>query len=180
MIFGPTRPLRVAMRGCDYVAGVTKALRNDKSKVVVAEVPFETTSPTVDSQVVQIRNPNPDIFLNFAIPKFAAQAIKKIGEIKWTPVQIVTNVSAQVSSVLKPAGLEHSQGIISAAFMKDPDDPRWKDDPGMNEWRSFMQKWYPGGDAADSSNIHAYAAAQGLVQVLKQCGDDLTRANVMK
>lgn len=166
--------------GKDYLIGFNDALGKDKAKIIVAEVPYEVTAPTVDSLVVQIKAANPDIFVNISTPKFAAQAIKKISEMKWTPVQILTNVSVSVSAVLKPAGFENSQDILSAAYLKDPNDPQWKNDPGLNEWRAFMTKWYPEGDQADAATVYGYGVAQGLVQVLKQCGDDMTRANLMK
>ena len=166
--------------GKDYVIGMHEGLGDLANKLIVVESSYETTSPTVDSQVVQIKGANPDIFINIATPKFAAQAIKKVGELAWHPVQFVTNVSASVGSVLKPAGYENDQGILSAAYLKDPNDPMWKNDPAMNEWRAFMTKWYPEGDQADASTTFGYAVAKGLEQVLRQCGDDLTRENVMK
>ena len=166
--------------GKDYLTGFHEAFGADKSKIVVAEVPYEVSAPTVDSQVVQIKGANPDIFINIATPKFAAQAIKKIGEMKWTPVHILTNVSVSIASVMKPAGFENSQDIISAAYLKDPNDPQWKNDKGMNEWRAFMTKWYPEGDQTDAATVFGYGVAQGLVQALKQCGDEMTRANLMK
>lgn len=146
----------------------------------MSEVPFEVSSPTVESHVVQVKGANPDIFINIATPKFAAQAIKKIGEMKWAPTQFVTNVSVSVSSVIKPAGFEYAQGIISAAYLKDPNDPQWKDDAAVNEWRAFMAKWFPEGDPSDLNTIYGYGAAKGFVEVLKQCGDEMTRANLMK
>ena len=166
--------------GKDYLTGFNEAFGAEKSKIVVAEVPYEVTAPTVDSQVVQIKGANPDIFINISTPKFAAQAIKKIGEMKWTPVHILTNVSVSIASVMKPAGFENSQGVISAAYLKDPNDPQWKDDKGMNEWRAFMTKWYPEGDQTDAATVFGYGVAQGLVQALTQCGDEMTRANLMK
>jgi branched-chain amino acid transport system substrate-binding protein len=166
--------------GKDYLTGFHEAFGADKSKIIVAEVPYEVSAPTVDSQVVQIKGANPDIFVNIATPKFAAQAIKKIAEMKWAPVQFLTNVSVSVSSVMKPAGVEASQGILSAAYLKDPNDPQWKNDPAMNEWRAFMTKYYPEGDQADAATVFGYGAAVGLVRALKACGDDMTRANLMK
>jgi len=165
--------------GKDYLTGFHDVLGKD-GKTIVSEVSFEVTSPTVDSQVVQIKGVNPDIFITVATPKFAAQAIKKIGELNWHPVQFLTNVSVSVSSVLKPAGLDNSQGIISAAYLKDPNDPQWKDDAGLKEWRAFMTKWYPEGDQADAATVFGYGVAKGLEQVLRQCGDDMTRENLMK
>jgi len=165
--------------GKDYLTGFHDVLGKD-GKTIVSEVSFEVTSPTVDSQVVQIKGVNPDIFITVATPKFAAQAIKKIGELNWHPVQFLTNVSVSVSSVLKPAGLDNSQGIISAAYLKDPNDPQWRDDAGLKEWRAFMTKWYPEGDQADAATVFGYGVAKGLEQVLRQCGDDMTRENLMK
>jgi len=165
--------------GKDYLTGFHDVLGKD-GKTIVSEVSFEVTSPTVDSQVVQIKGVNPDIFITVATPKFAAQAIKKICELNWHPVQFLTNVSVSVSSVLKPAGLDNSQGIISAAYLKDPNDPQWKDDAGLKEWRAFMTKWYPEGDQADAATVFGYGVAKGLEQVLRQCGDDMTRENLMK
>jgi ABC-type branched-subunit amino acid transport system substrate-binding protein len=166
--------------GKDYLTGLNEAFGKDKAKIVVVEAPFEVSAPTVDSQIVQIKAANPDIFINIATPKFAAQAIKKIGELKWTPVQFLTNVSVSVSSVMKPAGFDFGQGVISAAYLKDPNDPQWKDDPAMKEWRAFMTKWYPEGDQSDAATVFGYGVAKGLEHLLRQCGDDLTRANIMK
>ena len=166
--------------GKDYVIGLRDGLGDQANKLIIVESSYETSSPTVDSQVVQIKGANPDIFINISTPKFAAQAIKKIGELKWTPVHFLTNVSASVGGVMKPAGYENDQGIFSAAYMKDPKDEQWKNDPAMNEWRAFMTKWYPEGDQEDGATVFGYGVAQGIVQVLKQCKDDLTRENVMK
>jgi branched-chain amino acid transport system substrate-binding protein len=166
--------------GKDYVIGLREGLGDQANKLIVVEASYETTSPTVDSQVVQIKGANPDIFLNISTPKFAAQAIKKIAELAWHPVHFLTNVSVSVGSVLKPAGYEASQDILSAAYLKDPQDPKWKNDPAMNEWRAFMTKWYPEGDQADAATVFGYGIAKGLEQVLRQCKDDLTRENIMK
>jgi branched-chain amino acid transport system substrate-binding protein len=166
--------------GKDNLKGLNEVFGADKSKIVAAEVSFEVTQPAIDSQIVQIKAASPDIFINIATPKFAAQAIKKIDELGWRPVHFITNVSVSIASVMKPAGIDKSQGILSASYLKDPNDPQWKDDEGMRAWRSFMTKYYPEGDQADAANIAAYGFAKGLVQILKQCGDDLTRANVMR
>jgi branched-chain amino acid transport system substrate-binding protein len=166
--------------GKDYVIGMHEGLGDQASKLIVVEASYETTSPTVDSQVVQIKGANPDIFINVSTPKFAAQAIKKIGELTWHPVHFLTNVSVSVGSVMKPAGYENSQDILSAAYLKDPKDPQWKNDAAMNEWRAFMTKWYPEGDQEDAATVFGYGVAKGLEQVLRQCKDDLTRENVMK
>jgi branched-chain amino acid transport system substrate-binding protein len=166
--------------GKDYVIGLREGLGDQANKLIVVETSYETTSPTVDSQVVQIRSANPDILINISTPKFAAQAIKKISELKWKPVHFLTNVSGSIGGVMKPAGFENDQGILSTTYLKDPQDPQWKNDPGLNEWRAFMTKWYPEGDQQDAATVFAYGVARGLEQVLRQCKDDLTRANVMK
>src|ERR1700756_2565420 len=166
--------------GKDYIIGLHEGLGDQASKLIVVETSYETSTPTVDSQVVQIKGANPDIFVNVATPKFAAQAIKKIAEIGWKPIHFLTNVSASIGGVMKPAGYEASQGNLSPNYLKDPKDPGWKNDPAMNEWRAFMNKWYPEGDQEDASTVFGYGAAKGLEQVLRQCGDDLTRENVMR
>ncbi len=166
--------------GKDYVIGLQEGLGDQAKKLIVMELSYETTSPTVDSQVVQIRSANPDIFINISTPKFAAQAIRKINELKWNPVHFLTNVSGSIGGVMKPAGFDNDQGILSTTYLKDPQDPQWKNDPGLNEWRAFMTKWYPEGDQQDAATVFAYGVARGLEQVLRQCKDDLTRANVMK
>jgi branched-chain amino acid transport system substrate-binding protein len=166
--------------GKDYLTGFHDAFGKDYAKTVIIEVPYEVSSPTVDSLVVQIKDANPDIMITIATPKFGAQAIKKVGELKWHPVHIISNVIGSVSAVLKPAGLENAQGLLTATYLKDPNDPQWKDDPGMNEWREFMTKRYPEGDQADGANVFAYGVAIALVNVLKKCGDEMTRANLMK
>jgi branched-chain amino acid transport system substrate-binding protein len=166
--------------GKDYVIGLREGLGDQANKLIIVETSYETTSPTVDSQVVQIRSANPDIFINISTPKFAAQAIKKISELKWNPVHFLTNVSGSIGGVMKPAGYENDQGILSTTYLKDPKDPQWKNDPGLNEWRAFMTKWYPEGDQDDASTVFAYGVAKGLEQVLRQCKDDLTRENIMK
>src|SRR5467141_105449 len=165
--------------GKDYVIGLHEGLGDQASKLIIVEASYETTSPTVDSQVVQIKGANPDIFLNVSTPKFAAQAIKKIGELAWHPVQFLTNVSVSVGGVMKPAGYENDQDILSAAYLKDPKDPQWKNDPAMNEWRAFMTKWYPEGDQEEAATVFAYGIAKGIEQVPKKCTDDPTRADIM-
>jgi branched-chain amino acid transport system substrate-binding protein len=166
--------------GKDYLIGLKDGLGDQANKLIVVEAAYETSSPTVDSQVVQIKGANPDVFVNIATPKFAAQAIKKIAELGWHPVQFLTNVSGSIGGVIKPAGYENSQGILSTAYLKDPKDAEWKNDPAMNEWRAFMTKWYPEGDLDDAATVFGYGVAKGLEQVLRQCGDNLTRENVMK
>jgi ABC-type branched-subunit amino acid transport system substrate-binding protein len=166
--------------GKDYLIGIHQILGDKAAKMIVSEVPYETSVPTVESQIVTIHAAKPDIFINAATPKFAAQAIRKIGELGWKPIHFLSNVSGSVGGVLKPAGFENAQGLISDAYMKDPTDPQWDHDPGMTAWRTFMDKYYPDGDKTDAATVFGYGAASGLVQVLKQCGDNLTRENVMK
>ena len=165
--------------GKDYVIGLKEGL-GDKVSMIKVEAPYEVTAPTIDSQVVQIKSANPDIFVNIATPKFAAQAIKKVAELGWKPVHFLTNVSISVGSVMKPAGYENGQGILSAAYMKDPTDKKWDNDAAMNEWREFMKKYYPEGNLDDGATVFGYGVAKGFEQVLKQCGDNLTRENIMK
>ena len=147
--------------GKDYIIGLREGLGDQASKLIVIESSYETASPTVDSQVVQIKGANPDIFINIATPKFAAQAIKKVAELNWHPIHFLTNVSVSIGGVMKPAGYENDQGILSTNYLKDPKDPQWKDDPAMNEWRAFMTKWYPEGDQDDASTVFAYGVAKG-------------------
>ncbi len=164
--------------GKEYVKGLKDGL-GAKASMIVAEVSYEVTDPTVDSQVISLKSSGADVFFNVATPKFAAQAIKRMAEVQWKPLHILNNVAAYVGTTMKPAGFENAQGIISSAFLKDPTDPQWRDDPGMKDWSAFMDKYYPEGNKTDSSNVFGYIAAKVLVQVLTQCGDDLTRGNVM-
>ncbi|VIO78403.1 hypothetical protein CI41S_62440 [Bradyrhizobium ivorense] len=166
--------------GKDYLIGLHEGLGEAAKKLIVVESSYETASPTVDSQIVQIKGANPDIFVNISTPKFAAQAIKKAAELNWHPVQFLTNVSGSIGGVMKPAGYEASQGVLSTAYLKDPKDAEWKNDAAMTEWRAFMTKWYPEGDLDDAATVFGYGVAKGLEQVLRQCGDNLTRENLMK
>jgi branched-chain amino acid transport system substrate-binding protein len=147
---------------------------------IVAELPYETLEPTIDSQIVALKESGADIFFDVTIPKFAAQAIKKVAEIDWKPLHLLNIVSSSVGSTLKPAGLEISKGIISTNFGKDPTDLQWKEDPAFKEWVAFMDKYYPEGDQTTNLTVAGYSLAQTLVEVLKRCGDDLTRENVMR
>ena len=165
--------------GRDYVKGFKDGL-GERVKQIVAEVSYEVTDPTVDSQVVQMKGSGADVFFHMATPKFAAQAIRKAYDIGWRPLQYLVNVSASVGSVLIPAGLEKSIGLISTQYLKDPTDASWESDPAMLKWRDFMKKYYPEGSLVDAANLYGYAVAQTMVQVLKQCGDNVTRENVMK
>jgi branched-chain amino acid transport system substrate-binding protein len=166
--------------GRDYVKGLREGLGERAKTMIVKEVSYEVSDPTVDSQIVQLQASGADVFFNESAPKFAAQAIRKAYDIGWRPVQYLVNISASIATVLIPAGLEKSVGLISSAYFKDQSDPQWKNDPGMLAWREFMAKHYPEGNLVDGANVYGYAVAATLVQVLKQCGDDLTRENVMK
>ena len=166
--------------GKDYLKGMKEGLGAKAATMIVSELPYEVADPTVDSQIVTLKSKGADIFFNVATPKFAAQAIRKAAEIGWTPVHLLNNVSNSVGSVLKPAGLEASKGILSTGYIKDSTDPTWKDDAGMKEWMAFMDKYLPDGDKTSSFTVYGYAVAQSLVQVLKQAGSELTRENVMK
>jgi len=166
--------------GKDYLKGLKDGLGAKAATMIIAEESYETSEPSVDSHIVKLKSLNPDVVLEVATPKFAAQSIKKIAELSWKPLQIVVNVSLSIGSVMKPAGLDASQGVLTAAYAKDGADPRWNDDPGMKKWTAFLDKYMPGADRTDSSLVYGYGAAQTLVKVLEMCGDDLTRANVMK
>ena len=164
--------------GKDYVKGLKDGLVGKMP--IVAELPYETTDPTVDSQIVSLKASGADVFFNVTTPKFAAQAIKKSAEIGWKPIHLLNNVSQSVGGVLQPAGLENSKGILSSYSLTDPTDPQWKDDAAYKDWVAFMEKYYPEGDRTSTFPVYGYTASQTVVQVLKQCGDELTRANVMK
>jgi branched-chain amino acid transport system substrate-binding protein len=165
--------------GKDYFNGFKAGLGNDAAKIVQVAT-YEVADPTVDSQMIQLKNSGANVFFNITTPKFAAQAIKKAAEIDWKPVHYLNNVSISVGSVMKPAGLDASQGIITAQYLKDATDPQWKALPDMIEWNKFMDKYMPQADKSSSFHSYGYAAAATMVQVLKQCGDALTRENVMK
>ncbi|MCB1425675.1 MAG: ABC transporter substrate-binding protein [Zhengella sp.] len=165
--------------GKDYVNGL-KAGLGDKASMIVAEQPYETSDPTVDSQIINLKASGADIFINVGTPKFAAQAIKKAHEIGWKPTQFLNSVSNSVGAVLKPAGLEASRGIISAAYLKDPQDPQWENDEGLKKWHAFMDKYYPDGDKTSNFTIYGYGVTQTLENVLRASCDDLTRAGIMK
>src|SRR4051794_37871778 len=166
--------------GKDYLKGLKDGLGAKASSMIVAEESYETTEPSVDNHIVKLKSTNADIFVNITTPKFAAQAIKKMGEIQWKPMHFLNNVSASVGSVIKPAGYENAQDIISAAYLKDASDKQWDNDPGMKEFYAFLAKDFPEGDRLDGSVVVGYGVAQTLVKVLQMCGDTLTRDNVMK
>jgi branched-chain amino acid transport system substrate-binding protein len=165
--------------GKDYPAGVKDVLGDRYSKMVV-ETTYEVTDPTVDSQIAQLQASGADVLLVVATPKFAAQAIRKVHDLNWKPMFFMTNVSISVGAVIKPAGPENCIGMISAGYLKDPTDPRWKDDAGMKEWRAFMDKYLPGADQTDGGYIAAYAVSDTMLKVLKQCNGDFSRENIMK
>ena len=164
--------------GKDYLKGFMDGL-GGKIKPVIT-LSYEVTDPTIDSQMTRMQASGADTFMNITTPKFAAMAIKKAAEIKWKPLHFLNNVSASVGATLKPAGFENSQGIISTAYMKDATDPQWKDDAGLKKWEAFIDKYMPGANKADGGLVTAYNDAQTMVTVLQQCGDNLTRENVMK
>src|SRR5579862_901195 len=165
--------------GKDYLKGVLDGL-GPKASMVIVKASYETTDPTVDSQVVDMKAKGCDVFVNTAISKFAAQAIRKAAEIQWKPLHILSGIGNSTAGTLQPAGYENSKDIVSDFYLKDPTDPSWQDDAGLKWWLGFMDKWYPEGDKKDINNVYGPSAAATVVQVLKQCGDELTRENVMK
>jgi ABC-type branched-subunit amino acid transport system substrate-binding protein len=166
--------------GKDVLKGVKDGLGAAASKMIVKEATYEVSDPTVDSQILTLQGSGADTFINITTPKFGAQAVRKAWDSGWKPLHIINNVSASVGSVLIPAGLEKSVGLMTVQYYKDPNDPQWKDDKAMLEWRAFMGRYYREGDPKDASNLYGYLAAQTMVQILKQCGNDLTRENVMR
>jgi branched-chain amino acid transport system substrate-binding protein len=165
--------------GKDYLKGLKDGL-GAKASMIIAEESYETSEPTIDNHIVKLKATGADVFLNIATPKFAAQAIKKLAEIEWKPMHIVTNVSASVGAVIKPAGFENAQGILSAAYAKDGADAQWDNDPGMKKLYAFLEKYYPDANKLDGAVVFGYGVAQTMVKVLEMCGDNLTRENVMK
>ncbi|MGJ4902365.1 ABC transporter substrate-binding protein [Bradyrhizobium sp. HKCCYLS2058] len=166
--------------GKDYVLGIKEVLGDKAKTMIVAEESYETSEPSIDAHIVKLKGTGADVFVNIATPKFAAQAIKKIAELEWKPMHLMTDVSISIGAVMKPAGLEASEGVLSAGYLKDPSDPQWKDDEGMKKFMAFINKYMPGANISDANLAYGYAAAQTMVQTLKQCGDTLTRENVMK
>jgi ABC-type branched-subunit amino acid transport system substrate-binding protein len=165
--------------GKDELKGLRDGL-GSRSGMIIADVPFEVTDPTVDSQIARLKESGADILVSFSSPKASAQAIRTVAGLHWQPTFFLSSVSSSIASVLKPAGLENSKGIITTHYVKDPTDPALKDDAEVKKWTAFMDKYYPQGDKTNSFNAYAYAVSQTLVEVLRRCGDDLTRANVMK
>jgi branched-chain amino acid transport system substrate-binding protein len=166
--------------GKDYLKGLKDGLGAKAASMIIIEESYETSEPTIDSHIVKLKSTNADVFVNISTPKFAAQAIKKMAEIQWKPMHFLNNVSASIGSVITPAGKENAQGIISSAYLKDPTDPQWKTDAGMKAWNEFLDKYFPEANRADASVMYAYTVTQGIVHVLKACGDNLTRENIMK
>src|SRR5438876_2214406 len=166
--------------GKDYLKGFKDGLGEKAASMIAIEESYEVSEPTIDSHIVKMKSTGADVFFNITTPKFAAQAIKKNQEIGWKPLHFLNGVSSSIGSVIKPAGFENAQGIISVAYLMDPLDPQWADDPGMKAFDDFLARYFPEGNRADGSVINGYNAAQILVQVLKQCEDDLTRENVMR
>jgi branched-chain amino acid transport system substrate-binding protein len=166
--------------GKDYLKGLKDGLGAKAASMIAAEESYETSEPTIDSHIVKLKSTGADVFVNISTPKFAAQAIKKIAEIGWKPVHFLNNVSSSIGSVIAPAGMENAQDIISSNYLKDPTDPQWKNDAGMKAWNEFLDKYFPEANRADASVMYAYTVTQGLVHVLKACGDNLTRENIMK
>ena len=166
--------------GKDYVKGLKDGLGAKAASMIIAESTYEVSEPTIDSHIVKLKSSGADVFFNVTTPKFAAQAIKKIAEVDWKPMHILNNVSSSIGAVIKPAGFENAQGIVSAAYAKDVTDPQWKDDPGLKRFDEFLAKYFPDANRIDAAVLYGYNVSQTLVQVLKQCGDNLTRENVMK
>jgi len=166
--------------GKDYLKGLKDGLGARAASMIIAEESYETTEPTVDSHIVNLKATGANVFFNITTPKFAAQAIKKNAEIGWKPLHFLNNVSASIGAVIKPAGFEASQGLISSSYLKDASDPQWANDAGMKAFDAFLAKDFPEGNRIDLNVMYGYTVAQGLVHVLKACGDDLTRANIMK
>jgi branched-chain amino acid transport system substrate-binding protein len=166
--------------GKDYLKGFKDGLGEAGRKLVVMEQTYEVTDPTIDSQIVNLKNSGANVFFNITIPKFAVQAIKKAHDIGWKPLHLLNQVSATVGVVMRPAGAEASKDVISTQYLKDPTDPEWANDAAMKEWKAFMAKYYPDGNTQDVFNVYGYLVAQTMVQTLKQCGNDLSRANIMK
>jgi branched-chain amino acid transport system substrate-binding protein len=165
--------------GKDYLKGLEDGL-GAKANLIVAKQAYDVSEPVIDSEIVNLQASGANVFVDVATPKFAAQSIRKLDELRWHPMFILNNVSSSVGGVIKPAGFDRAQGIISAAYLKDPTDPQWKTDPEMKAWNAFMDKYLPSADKSDADNVYAYAVARTMVQVLNQCGNDLTRANIMK
>lgn len=166
--------------GKDYLKGLRDGLGDKAASMIVAEDAYDVTEPTIDTHIVKMKAIKADVFMDITGPKFAAQAIRKAAEIGWKPMHFLNVVSTSIGAVMQPAGVENAEGIISVSYLMDPLDPQWRDDPGMKAFDDFIVKYFPEGNRADSLVVNGYNVAQTMVQVLKQCGDNLTRENVMK
>jgi branched-chain amino acid transport system substrate-binding protein len=179
----PNGKIGVLYQNDDFGKDMLKGLKDGlgtKQSMIVSEANYEITDPTADSQIVKLKTAGADIFVDFTAPRFAALAIKKLAELGWKPVHFLASVSGSIGSVLQPAGFENAQGILSSAYTKDPSDPAWRNDAKMKAWSAFMDKYMPGANKADQGYVSSAMAAQTLVEVLRRCGDDLTRVNVMR
>jgi branched-chain amino acid transport system substrate-binding protein len=163
--------------GKDYLTGLKDGIAG---RMPIIEMPYDAAATTLDSELVSLKAAGVDVLFDVSGPKFVVQIIRKLVELDWRPVHVLNNVSTAISSVLKPAGLENARGILSSSFLKDPADPAWAADPGMKQWLAFMDRYYPDGDRTNFFTVYGYSVAQTLVEVLARCGDDLTRANVMR
>jgi branched-chain amino acid transport system substrate-binding protein len=166
--------------GKDYLKGLKDGLGDKAGKLIVQEATYEVTDPTIDSQVVSLQSSGANVLYDVSGPKFAAQAIRKVYDVGWRPLHLLNSVSGSVGAVLQPAGFERAEGIVTATYIKDPTDPQWQKHPAYRDWLAWMQRYYPEGDLTDAANVYGYNVAMTMVQVLKQCGDELTRENVMR
>ncbi len=166
--------------GKDYVKGIRDGLGAKAASMIIGERSYETSTPTIDSYVVELKSAGADIFVSITTPKFAAQSIKKVAELDWKPLFILNSVGTSTGTVMRPAGFENGQNIVSATYQKDPTDPQWKDDAGIKNFDAFLTRYFPEGNREDLLLVTGYNVAQTMVHVLKECGDDLTRANIMK
>ena len=179
----PNAKIAVLVANDDYGKDIYKGVKDGfgaKTSMIISEATYDITDPTIDSQMAKLKASGADLFLNLSTPKFAALAIRKMGELGWKPVHVLNNVSSSVGAVIKPAGMEFAQDAITASYVKDPTDPTWKDDPGVKEWDAFLEKYMPGSDRSNGLLLYSYGAAQTLEYILKQAGDNLTRENIMK
>ncbi|TCO13057.1 branched-chain amino acid transport system substrate-binding protein [Camelimonas lactis] len=179
----PDAKIAVLYQNDDFGRDVLKGFKDglgDKAKMIVAEASYESTDPTIDSQIVKLKASGADVFMNMTTPKFAAQAIRKIAELGWKPTHYLGSNANSIAAVLGPAGLDNAKDIISSAYLKDANDPEWKDDPAFKKWNAFYDKYLPDADRKDALTVYAYVAAQTMEQVLRQAGDDVTPANIMK
>jgi len=165
--------------GKDYLKGVVEGL-GSKASMIKLKTSYETTDATVDTQIVELQAAGCDVLITIAIPKFGAQAIRRIAQVEWKPVHIFCGIASSVGATLKPAGLENAKGLISDTSFKDPTDPQWVNDTGYKQWLAFMNKYYPDGDKSDNQTVYGYSIGEVTARILKACGDDLTRENVMR